>query len=278
MCYTNALITHLWYRFCMSTKLLSLLLCIMFSASLITTAYGSYVIGSTKTLTLLSLDELPECINAVQCDATFLAGDSVTFTGLLLDADENFIRDAKVNIYRVEGMEMHLLTSAVTERDGTFKATWNATFMGKKFAGETFKKQIDELSTVFARFEGDDKYATSQSNKMVMTVKVMDVTTHVATDKKVYQEGESALIFINFIETGTSGEKIRYGNFVSPDTIRAAFDQEAVELSEKKEGSYTFVTPPLTIGHHQLVINPAKEGYNTSAGFITVQVSGFLWK
>jgi hypothetical protein len=240
--------------------------------------YGSYTIGSSKAPTLLTLDELPECINALQCNATFLAGDTVTFTGLLLDADENFIRDAKINIYRAEGIEIQLLTSAVTERDGTFKATWDAQFIGKKFAGETFKKQIDEVSTVFARFDGDDQYATSQSRKMIITVKVMDVTTHVATDKKVYQEGERALIFINFIETGTSGEKIRYGDFVSPDTIRATFDKETVELSEKKEGSYTFFTPPLTIGHHQLVINPAKEGYNTSAGFITVQVSGFLWK
>lgn len=67
-------------------------------------------------------------------------------------------------------------------------------------------------------------------------------------------------------------------DFIDPDSIRVTYDGAPVELSKKKQDSYTFVTPSLTVGHHQLVINAAKGGYNTTVGFITVQVSGFFGK
>jgi hypothetical protein len=70
----------------------------------------------------------------------------------------------------------------------------------------------------------------------------------------------------------------RYGDFIDPDRMTVFYDLQPVELSMKQVGSYTFVTPPLTLGHHQLMINPTKEGYNNRVGFVTIQVSGFFGK
>jgi hypothetical protein len=94
----------------------------------------------------------------------------------------------------------------------------------------------------------------------------------------LYKEGDIALIVVNFIEIETEGRHIEYGDFIDPDIIRVTYDNGIVDLSQKKTGSYIFFTPPLTVGHHQLVINAAKEGYNNRVGFITVQVSGFFGK
>lgn len=264
---------------CMHARFLALVIGIILLGTFVEPAFGEYVSGYPNLkATDLTLDPLAECTNDLQCNATFHAGDTVTFTGLLLDRDGKFVGDAKVNIYRFSGVELQLLTSGVTERDGTFKATWKARFMGQKSVDETFKQQIREVSTVFAKFEGDDKYAASKSRVFVVTVKIPDVLTHVATDKRLYESGSSALIFVNFIQVEMNGNSIKYGGFIDPDSMRVTYDGKPVELSKKKHGSYTFVTPELTVGHHQLVINPAKGGYNTSVGFITVQVSGFFGK
>lgn len=263
----------------MHARFLALIIGIVLLGTFIEPAFGAYVSGYPNLkATDLTLDPLAECTNDLQCNATFHAGDTVTFTGLLLDRDGKFVRDAKVNIYRLSGVELQLLTSAVTERDGTFKATWKARFMDLKSVDETFKQQIREVSTVFAKFEGSDKYAASKSRMLVITVKIPDVLTHVATDKQLYESGNSALIFVNFIQVEMNGSSIKYGGFIDPDNMRVTYDGKPVELSKKKQGSYTFVTPSLTVGHHQLLINSAKGGYNTSVGFITVQVSGFFGK
>ena len=263
----------------MRIKFLALAISIALLSTFIAPVFATHMGGHPKLKTTqLTVDPLPECTNAFQCNATFLSGDIVTFTGILTDDTGRFVRDAKINIYSFTATEMQLLASAVTERDGTFKTTWKAQFMGTKFGGETFKQQINEVLTIFAKFEGDNKYAPSQSGRIVITVKIKDMITVAATDKKLYKEGEAALVFANFIEAEIEGKNIEYGNFIDPDSMRATYDGEPVELSKKKSGSYTFVTPPLTVGHHQLVINPAKEGYNNRVGFITVQVSGFFGK
>ena len=266
-------------KICMHAIFLALVMGIVLLGTFIEPAFGAYVSGYPNLkATDLTLDPLAECTNDLQCNATFLAGDIVTFTGQLLDRDGKFVRDATVNIYRLSGVQLQLLTSAVTERDGTFKAIWKARFMDQKSVDETFKQQIREVSTVFAKFEDNDKYAASKSGVLVITVKIPDVLTHVATDKHLYESGNTALIFVNFIQVEMNGSSIKYGDFIDPDSMRVTYDGKPVELSKKKQGSYTFVTPALTVGHHQLVINPAKGGYNTSVGFITVQVSGFFGK
>lgn len=262
----------------MQIKFLALIISVVLLTTIIAPAFAHHLGGHPRlTVTQLTVDPLPECINTLQCNATFLAGDIVTFTGILTDNSGTFVPDAKINIYRLTATSVQLLASAVTEPDGTFKTTWKAQFLDEKAAGETFSQKINELSTIFARFEGDNKYASSQSGKIMITVKLKDMITLAATDKKLYAAGDSALIFVNFIEMDDRASN-RYGDFIDPESIRVTYDNEPVQLSQKKIGSYTFITPPLTVGHHQLMINPTNEGYNNRVGFVTVQVSGFLWK
>jgi len=247
--------------------------------SILAPVFGNHIGGHPRLVpTSLVLDQLPECTNSVQCNATLLAGDIVTFTGALTDNQGEFISDAQVNIYRFTATSMQLLASTITERDGTFKTTWTTQFLDKNRAGETFYQQISEVLILFAKFESDNRYTTAQSDKMMITIKIKDMITVAATDKLLYRSGDIATIFVNFIEMDDSSEKMRYGSFVEPYNMRVTYDNEAVHLSKKKLGSYTFITPPLTVGHHQLMINPTREGYNSSLGFITVQVSGFFGK
>ncbi|MFY3741252.1 MAG: hypothetical protein HMLIMOIP_001706 [Candidatus Nitrosomirales archaeon] len=264
----------------MRNKLLALVTGIVLLGTFVMPAYGVYVAQPPKTkATQLTLDMLPECTNLFQCNATFHAGDTVTFTGILTDREGKFIPDATVNIYRFEATEIPLLASATTDVDGTFKTTWEAQFIEKKTVGETFKQQLTQVVTLFAKFEGDETYTASQSGKMIITVKIIDMITIAATDKKLYRQGDTALIFVNFVEADFDGRHVDYGAFIDPDDMRVTYDgSQVVELSKKKTGSYTFLTPPLTVGHHQLVINPTKDGYNNRVGFVTVQVSGFFGK
>jgi len=266
-------------RHCVKIRLLALVMGIVLLGTFVSPASAKHI-GSNPRLvdTSLTIDPLPECTNAFQCDATFLAGDTVTFTGILTEANGRFIPGANVNLYSFVAAEIRLIASTVTDVDGTFKTTFKADFSGAKVAGETFKQQISEVFTLFAKYDGDDTYAASQSGKIVITVKIKEMITQAATDKKLYRERDIALIFVNFIEVETEGRSIKYGDFIDPDTIRVMYDTTPVELSKKKIGSYTFVTPPLTVGHHQLMINAEKEAYNNRAGFITVQVSGFFGK
>jgi hypothetical protein len=264
----------------MLPKLLALVIGIVLVSAFVLPAYAVYVAQPPKTkATQITLDPLPECTNLFQCNATFHVGDTVTFTGTLTDNEGKFIPDATVNIYRFEATEMPLLASAVTELDGTFKTTWEAQFIEKKTVGETFKQQLTQVVTLFAKFEGDETYTASQSGKMILTVKIIDMITIVATDKTLYRQGETALIFVNFVEADFDGRHVDYGDFIDPDDMRVTYDGATVtELSKKKTGSYTYVTPPLNVGHHQLLINPTKDGYNNRVGFVTVQVSGFFGK
>lgn len=220
---------------------------------------------------------MPECINTIQCNAPFVVGSNATFTGILTDVGGTGIPDAEINIYRLSSTNTELLTSALTADDGSFEATWKTRFFENKPVGETFTKVIDEPLTIFVRFEGDDNYASSQSGKIIIIVKLKDMITLAASDKKEYGEGEQALIFVNFIEMDNRASD-RYCDFIDPDSMTVFYNLRPVELEKKTLGSYTFITPPLKLGHHQLMINPTKEGYNNRVGFVTVQVSGFFGK
>ncbi|MFQ5941399.1 MAG: hypothetical protein ACE5KA_06860 [Nitrososphaerales archaeon] len=262
----------------MQIKFLALILGIFLLTSIITPAFANHLVGHPKPKpSLLSLDLLPECINTLQCNAPFVVGSIVTFTGILTDEGGTGLPDAEINIYRLSSTTTKLLTSTVTTDDGSFEATWKARFFENKPVGETFTKVIDEPLTIFVRFEGDDNYGSSQSGKIIIIVKLKDMITLVASDKNLYGEGDQAVIFINFIEMDNRASD-RYGDFIDPDSMTVFYDLEPVELSKKKLGSHTFITPPLTVGHHQLMINPTKEDYNNRAGFVTVQVSGFFGK
>ena len=70
----------------------------------------------------------------------------------------------------------------------------------KKMMGETFKQGISETFTIYAQFEGDERYAPSRSGKQVFTVMVKDMLTYAETDKNSYKEDMAAFIVINFVE------------------------------------------------------------------------------
>ncbi len=117
-------------------------------------------------------------------------------------------------------------------------------------------------------FPGDSKYAETRSGKLAATVDANTLITSVNAEKRVYGPGESALVFIGFIDSRDQ--------FVDPDSIRVLYDDQEVQVEKKKAGSYTVTTPSLTVEHHQVLVIPQKEGYNLKNGFMTVQVSGFF--
>jgi len=242
-------------------------------------AFANHMGGHPKPkVTQITLYPFPECTNAFQCNARFFAGDEITFTGILVDSSDRGVPKVNVNIYRFLPTELKLLASAVTERDGTFEVKWKAQFFDTKTAGETFKQQINEIFTVYAQFDGDSNYTASRTGKQIFTVTIKDMFTLVATDKKLYRQGDSALVFVGFVEAEVREDGFTLGDFIDPDSIRATYDNEPVQLIKKKTGSYVFTTPALTVGHHQLIINAEKAGHNNHVGFVTVQVSGFFGK
>jgi hypothetical protein len=95
---------------------------------------------------------------------------------------------------------------------------------------------------------------------------VNSLTTFVNTDKKLYREGETAIVVIGFVDEDDE--------FVDPDSINANFNLSPVteEIEQKKVGSYSYVTPPLQRGHNQVTVVPAKEGYNIEAEAVTITV------
>ena len=165
----------------------------------------------------------------MHCNAKFLVGEVVAFRGILTDIIGSFISNATIKIYKITATDTKLLTSAVTERDGTFRTAWESRFLDKKESSETFKQQLLEVFTIFAKFESDDEYEPASSDKMVITVKIKDVLTYVATDKKLNMKGEIALIFVNFIEI--RGKNTRYGRFIDPDRIIVTYDNQPIQVS-----------------------------------------------
>ena len=168
----------------MIIKLLILAISIIPLNSILAPVFANHIGGHPKLVpTSLVLDQLPECTNSVQCNATLLVGHIVTFTGALTDNQGEFISDAQVNIYRFTATSMQLLASTITELDGTFNTSWTTQFLDKNRAGETFDQQISEVLILFAKFESDNRYATAQSDKMMVTIKIKDMITVAATDK-----------------------------------------------------------------------------------------------
>jgi len=216
--------------------------------------------------------EMSGCKNAMTCGAEFLIGDMIKFSGTLTTEDGRPISGAKVSIVKLlPKPELVVIASGVTGIDGVYDLSWAAEFTPReKESTETLKKLLDENVVLFAQFGGDAKYAGARTGKMTATIKANQIFTSVNSEKRVYGPGESALIFIGFID---SNDK-----FVDPDSMRVLYDDQEMKVEKKKTGSYTVSTPTLTVEHHQVIVIPQKEGYNLETGFLTVQVSGFFGK
>jgi len=216
--------------------------------------------------------EMSGCKNDMTCGAEFLVGDMITFSGMLTAEDGTPIPGAEVNIVKLlPKPELVVMASGVTGIDGGYDLSWIAEFTPRETAStETLKKFLDENVVLFAQFGGDANYAGARTGKLTATIKANQVFTSVNSEKRAYGPGESALMFIGFID---SNDK-----FVDPDSIRVLYDDQELKVEKKKTGSYTVMTPTLTVDHHQVIVIPKKEGYNLENGFLTVQVSGFFGK
>jgi hypothetical protein len=159
------------------------------------------------------------------------------------------------------------VASGVTGLEGTFEIVWDVKLVPQERALTDVTQKIHtQVVSMFAQFEGDDTYASSKTGKTTVTIEVNSIKTFVNSDKKVYNEGETAIVFVAFVDSDDS--------FVDPDGINAHFNLTPVadKLEKKKLGSYSFVTPPLERGHNQIIIVPAKEGYNIEAEAVTITV------
>lgn len=226
---------------------------------------------SKKMPVSLSL-EMEGCTNDLTCGATFLVGETVTFHGTLTTKDEKPIPGATVNIVQLLSKpELVTIASGVTGIDGEFDLMWTAQFTPvEKATTDVTKKFLKETVVFFAQYDGDDTYAGARTAKQTATIMANQIFTTVNAEKRVYGPGQSALVFLGFIDSKDQ--------FVDPDSIRVMYDDQELKVEKKKTGSYTVVTPSLTVDHHQVIVIPTKEGYNIETGFITVQVSGFFGK
>ncbi len=81
--------------------------------------------------------------------------------------------------------------------------------------------------SIFAIFEGNDTFNPSKSGvrhccgNVPVNVKSWDLIVQMESDKTLYEQGELATIFVNFIQGDRFSDKINYGDFVTPDVINA---------------------------------------------------------
>ncbi len=235
----------------------SLGLMLVLSAGL--ASYNIPAFAAKQKATMVTIDEIPTKVRP---------GDKVTFTGMLTTVDGEPVNQAPVNIYVLTSEpQLIVVTSGVTGIDGTYKVTWDVQLIPIQKATYDLTQSFDtEVVSMFAQFEGNEKFAPSKTPKSTVTIEVNSIKTFVNTDKKVYKEGETAIVFIGFVD---SDDK-----FLEPDSINANFnlDPIAEKLEKKKVGSYTFITPPLPKGHNQVSVVPQKEGYNIQVEVVTITV------
>jgi len=238
-----------------------------------TTAALNTFAAKTKPVSLSF--EMSGCLQDVTCGAEFLVGDTITFSGVLTTEDGIPIPGATIQIIKLlPTPELVVVAEGVTGIDGAYDLSWVTEFTPKDVEAQstqTLEKFLDENVVLFAQFEGDDRYSAARTGKQTATIKANEILTSVNAEKKVYGPGQTALIFIAFIDSNDQ--------FEDPDTITVWYDDQIqLEVEKKKTGSYTVLTPDLTVDHHQIVVIPKKAGYNLENGFLTVQVSGFFGK
>lgn len=212
--------------------------------------------------------EMSGCTNTLTCNAEWFVGETVEFMGTLTNADGEPIEGAPITVYKlIPKPELVPLASGVTGIDGEFTLTWTAEFTPvEKASTDVTRKFLTETVSVFAQFDGDDTYAHSRSGKSTAVIKVNELKTFVNSDKNLYRQGDSALVFLAFIDS--------HDNFVDPDSLRVVLNEKEVQAEKKKTGSYTWSIPALPKEHTQLLVIPKKEGYNINNGFLTIIVDG----
>ncbi|MEM2759783.1 MAG: hypothetical protein QXU32_05855 [Nitrososphaerales archaeon] len=227
-----------------------------------------YTPGAGKTPTIITLDQIEQCLNTMQCNAKVFTGDVIRFTGVLTDENDRPLPDREVRIIAlIPTPELVVLTTATTDLDGSFTAEWVAKLSKQTSAFQDVTRQFQtESLEVFAEFLGDANLAPAKSSRLAMTVTVNTISTMVNSDKTLYREGDTVIIFVAFIDSND--------NFIDPDEIRATWNNQPIQLEKKKEGSYTFTIENLQKRHQQVIVVPHKEGLNASTAYLTIIVAG----
>lgn len=212
--------------------------------------------------------EMSGCTNSVTCNAHFLVGDEVTFEGVLTTADGEPVRDAEINIIKFIPKPAQIaIVSGVTGIDGDFNISWTAEFTDtEKAPQDVTAKMLTENVVIYADFAGNDEFDASRSAKNTAIIGANGVSTFVNSDRNLYNQGDSAVIFMAFVDSND--------NFVDLDSLRVVLNDEVVDVERKKTGSYTLTIPNLPKEHTQLFVIPQKAGYNAENGFLTLIVAG----
>jgi len=217
------------------------------------------VFAQRKVPTIVTIDEVPSKVRPM---------DQVALTGMVMTADEDPIPNVSVNIYLLTSdPKLIVVASGVTGLEGTYEIVWDVKLVPRERALTDVTQKIHtQVASLFAQFEGDDVYAASKTAKTTVTIEVNSVKTFVSSDKKEYREGDSALVFIAFVDSDDE--------FLDPDSMNVNFNLTPIssELDRKQIGSYTYTTPPLLRGHNQITVVPSKEGYNIQAEAVTITV------
>lgn len=212
--------------------------------------------------------DMSGCTNTMTCNAELFVGDTVEFMGTLTNSTRGPVAGAKITVYKLlPKPELVPLAFGVTGIDGKFTLTWTAGFTSvEKASTDVTRKFLTETVTIFAQFDGDKKYAPSRSGKNTAIIKAPELMTFVNSDKNLYRQGDSALVFLAFVDN--------HDNFVDPDSLRVVLNDKEVQVEKKKTGSYTLTIPALPKEHTQLLVIPKKEGHNINNGFLTIIVDG----
>ena len=173
-------------------------------------------------------------------------GEKIVFTGNMMTRKGDMLPNMPVSIYALTPTpEQKLVGSAVTGIDGSYSVTWVVEpYDIKPALQETSKSQGSQTMSIFATFEGNDTFNPSKSGdrnccgNVPVNVKSWDLIVQMESDKTLYEQGDTATVFVNFIQGDRFGGQIDYRDFVAPDVIKATYDGKVVEL-QKKEGIYT---------------------------------------
>ncbi len=229
---------------------------------------------STGIPTVLAIDDVP---------AKVRIGEELTLTGTLTTADGKAVSKVKVTVYLLTPEPQLIpLASGLTDSEGRFEVAWKVhTIATNRPDNDVTKKLPSQVFSLFAQFDGDATYSPSKSGKATLSIVPNMIKVFINSDKNAYKPGETALLFINFIDADD--------NFVDPDSIQADFtyvNQSSTseslkdsphtpigeQLEKKKTGSYTYVTSQLKEGHTQITVIPVKADYNIEPTTITIIV------
>lgn len=237
----------------------AVLMGLMLVLSTVLVSYNVPVMAAKQKATSVTIDEFPTKVRP---------GDEVTLTGMLTTADGEPINQEPVNIYILTSdPQLIVVATGVTGLEGTFEVVWDVQLTPIYKALVDVTKSFDtQVVSLFAQFEGDENFAASKTGKTTVTIEVNSLKTFVSTDKKVYKDGETAIVFVAFVDSDDE--------FVDPDSMNANFNLQPVanQLEKKKVGSYTYITPPLHEIYNQFSMVPTKEGFNIQTEVITITV------